>query len=366
MFPARFKLGLRSKKRINRAITHSFAVIFACLIFVIAVVPASAPVSREIQGTSDLVKTKANPTPTPEPEQSISFAIGGDVMLDRAVDYNFRGEKLFGIIENIKDSFGKSDVNIVNLEGPISPTEIPADNTANNMIFNFPPRTTEVLKTLGINAISLANNHTNNNGRVGLENTRKVLLDSNIKPIGSETSFDDFSIGRFQRGEKKLSIITINSLEVGTDISGQIRSEKDSGSYVLIFPHWGVEYAAKHNSQQEKLAKAWIDAGADIVIGGHPHVIQDMEVYNGRPIFYSLGNLIFDQTFSRETQEGLILKGKIEDKGITVEIWPVISKKLKPEVVTDADGSRILDTLIAGYESHQIANHPRNMLFFGY
>lgn len=330
---------------------------------------ARAPIKDAHNVVSSPATPTATLTPTPtvsKPKEVLSFTIAGDVMFDRAIDYNFRGDQLFGVVDSIKNQFGSTTLSMVNLEGPVSPTEIPADNTANNMSFYFPPKTPEVLKSIGINAVSLANNHTNNNGRTGLENTKKVLASNNIQPIGEENTFGDFSVGRFNSGEKKLSIITINSLEVSRDIGEEIKQEKNSGAKVIVFPHWGTEYEQHHNASQERLAHGWIDAGADMVIGGHPHVIQDMEVYNKKPIFYSLGNLIFDQTFSRETQEGLILKGRFEDNGLMVEIVPTISKKLKPEVAAGAEGDDILNSVITGFTDYQLGNYPRNILLFPY
>ena len=101
---------------------------------------------------------------------------------------------------------------------------------------------------------------------------------------------------------------------------------------MLIFPHWGTEYEQTHSISQEKLAHAWIDAGADFVFGGNPHVIQDAEVYKGKPIFYSMGNLLFDQDFSPETQRGLVIAVKINKDGTKLVLLPTISKNYQPKI----------------------------------
>jgi poly-gamma-glutamate synthesis protein (capsule biosynthesis protein) len=264
--------------------------------------------------------------------ESISLTIAGDAMFDRAVDYHFRDDKLFDVVSSIKDVFGKTNVSFINLEGPISSIPIPADGTRDSMIFNFPPKTTEVLADLGISGVSLANNHTNNNGKAGLANTKKVLGDKHILAVGEEATFGDYSVGRFVNGNARLSIVTINCLEVNQNLNEIISQEKSTGAKVLVFPHWGEEYKTVHNNSQERLAHSWIDAGADMVVGGHPHVVQDGEEYKGRPIFYSLGNFIFDQTWSKETQQGLILKVNFEDKKLEVEVLPIESIKYMPEL----------------------------------
>ena len=95
------------------------------------------------------------------------------------------------------------------------------------------------------------------------------------------------------------------------------------------------------------MAHSWIDAGADLVIGAHPHVIQDAEVYKNRPIFYSLGNLLFDQTFSKETQQGLLIAGEITNNSIRLFALPIESSKLKPALIRDEAKAKLLDTLYA-------------------
>ena len=77
--------------------------------------------------------------------------------------------------------------------------------------------------------------------------------------------------------------------------------------------HWGEEYKKIHNAYQEKLAHAVIDAGADLIIGHHPHVSEDVEQYKGKYIVYSLGNFVFDQNFSEDTRNGLVVKVTLED-----------------------------------------------------
>ena len=99
----------------------------------------------------------------------------------------------------------------------------------------------------------------------------------------------------------------------------------------MVYPHWGVEYSSVHNYIQENLAHGWIDAGADLVVGAHPHVVQDIEIYKDVPIFYSLGNFVFDQMFSKETQEGLAVKLIITEEQISAELMPFASEKMKPK-----------------------------------
>jgi poly-gamma-glutamate synthesis protein (capsule biosynthesis protein) len=277
-------------------------------------------------------------------DDSITFTFAGDMMFGRAINYFFQGNKIFNVMSNLGNRlFWGTDVSMVNLEGPISTTPVVPDDTANNMVFNFPPKSVDVLKWLHIGAVSLANNHSLNQGRTGIEMTRNLLEAQGISPVGDESEFGDFSVKEFSNGSMKLAVITINSLETDTSLETTIKKEKAAGAKVVVFPHWGVEYDTTHNSNQEKLAHQWIDWGADLIIGSHSHVVEDAEVYKGKPIFYSMGNLLFDQNFSQETQEGLIVSGEFTKNSIELVLLPTVSKKYKPELQIGQKKSDIIN-----------------------
>ena len=101
------------------------------------------------------------------------------------------------------------------------------------------------------------------------------------------------------------------------------------------------------NSRQTDFARAAIDYGADLVIGHHPHVVQTMEQYQGKYIFYSLGNFVFDQSWSQETKEGLAIELKLSRQGvIEVYFWPVVMEKLaQPRLAKSAEAEKILARL---------------------
>jgi len=319
-----------------------FSILFAVLIAAGAVVliTLSNPESSQVTLSSH-PKPKTD-TPT-KGSKTLSFTIGGDVMTGRAVAWKFHND-VTQAFENLGQGvFSNQTLDIVNLEGPISSTDFQANPTPDNLIFNFPPQTIDALKYLGVNAVSQANNHSFNQGKAGFEETKKLLEDAKITPIGSQTEYD---ISRFGSGAKKLSIITINLLEDHSDFTGIIADEKKAGNIVLVFPHWGSEYEETHNQSQANAAHSWIDAGADIIIGSHPHVVQDAEIYNSKPIIYSLGNLIFDQTFSTPTQEGLIVKGSIVDKNLTLEFLPTKIKNYQVQLKDGEEKSQAIQKLL--------------------
>jgi len=109
-------------------------------------------------------------------------------------------------------------------------------------------------------------------------------------------------------------------------MKGLIREAGKESDLVIVNVHWGVEYKHQHNKIQAEYGRAFIDAGADLVIGHHPHVVQGMEIYNGKPIFYSLGNFVFDQYFSSDTQEGLAVGIEYGKDGAEISLYPMESK----------------------------------------
>lgn len=264
-----------------------------------------------------------------------AFIIGGDVMLDRGVDMYFRGEKLPQILERWDRSlFLDKDLVLVNCEGPISSGPIAVNNDPSDLNFNFTPQAPRFFKQWGVSVASLANNHTLNQGRGNLENTRVLLEKEGVATVGDPATDEATRIWHGERNGIKVAVIATNALKAKTEIESLIGAEKKKGFRVIVFPHWGSEYQRRHSATQERLAHAWVEAGADLIVGSHPHVVEDWEEYSGVPIFYSVGNLIFDQLFSKETQQGLLLKGGFKSNGsLSWELVPIVSEHLKPRLM---------------------------------
>lgn len=234
--------------------------------------------------------------------------------------------------------FWGTDASIINLEGAISAKPVRPD-PGPTFTFVFPPQTVDVLKYMHIDAVSLDNNHANNAGPGGEQVTADLLAKQDIGVLPQT----------FEGEGLKLTVIGIHTLWGVKDITGQIRDIKqDPDQRVIIFPHWGVEYEPIHTKQQEELAHLWIDAGADAVIGSHPHVIQDAQMYKGKPIFYSLGNLLFDQDWSIPTQQGMLIGGAFTDEGLEIFALPVISKNHQPELARGAIKQQLLKKIAGG------------------
>lgn len=274
-----------------------------------------------------------------------TFLFGGDLMFDRMVNHRFKDIGFSEIFSALGQRvFSGCDIRAANLEGPISDQPINDDISSNNLSFNFPPESLDALKYLKFNVLSLSNNHSQNAGISGLNKTIQTLTANGIKPIGSQTSFDDSNIVHIDTGAVKVAIIAANMLENidESKIVEAVKAQKAAGNFVIFFPHWGNEYSQTHSRPQADLAHKLIDEGADLIIGSHPHVIQDSEIYKNKLIVYSLGNFVFDQTFSKETQQGVMVGGVIQKDSLRISFFPFEIKNYKPQFLKSVQRESIL------------------------
>ncbi|MBI4250123.1 AmmeMemoRadiSam system protein B [Candidatus Uhrbacteria bacterium] len=299
-------------------------------------------------------------------EQSVTFAFAGDMMYGRAVGYHYEKKGFKKLFEQFGNRvFWGVDAAIANLEGPISDGKVAYDPALRSLSFNFPKQSRDALAYLRLSGVSLANNHTLNQGTKGLDTTRKLLKKKQIVPIGDPSRVVKNDVAYFEGDGLRLAVVGVHAFADMSGTESVIRSlKKDPHTRVIVFPHWGVEYELKHSQQQEQLARAWIDAGADAVIGAHPHVIQDVGVYKGKPIVYSLGNFIFDQNFSTNTQQGLIVAGEFTAKGLSLVLLPHESVRYQPRILTGKAKKTILKRITQGLEKYRVSPETAALLFF--
>ena len=257
-----------------------------------------------------------------------SFLFLGDLMLDRHIRFLMEKKGVNQLTEKINRLFWSQDLNIANLEGPVTNNESVSQNTKqenpNNLKFTFNKnQTLDFLKYNRINFVNIGNNHIMNFGSSGLEETKKFLEENGISYIGDPKDNGNFFSKRI--GNKKIAIISYNDFKNNNneDIAKTIRKIDKENDFVFVYTHWGSEYSPTENSQQKELAHSFIDNGADLIIGSHPHVIQPMEIYKNKIIFYSLGNFIFDQYFSEETKNVMALNINISNEKIKIGLLPL-------------------------------------------
>lgn len=258
-------------------------------------------------------------------ERGTKLLFGGDVMFDRSIRQvadKYGYDYLFSDIASV---LVEPDFTVFNLEGPITNKPSISINSEigskNNYIFTFSPDVTDVLKNLNINLVSIGNNHILNQGYEGIESTKEYLNGSNVSFIGSENTEILHSV---VINDKNYIFVSYNEFSSDTShknlVKDAIANNKDNG-FTTVYCHWGVEYSTYADERIQSLAREFIDLGADAVIGAHPHVIQQREWYKGRPIYYSLGNLVMDQYFDEDVRNGLLVELHIQNSNIrTIEI----------------------------------------------
>lgn len=277
-------------------------------IFLFSQKPLSLPVNSRLP---DLVFPKTTTTP-------ITIIFTGDVMLGRSV--NTRILKLKDPtwpFQKIARILTDADLTIINLESPFIENCQPTDK---GMIFCSNPKNITGLVFAGVDVATLANNHFKDQGQKGIDETINLLKTNNIIPvINGKAEF-------FTLKNTNIAILAFSDLPQIEDklVKKEIENATKSANLVIATFHWGTEYQRKPTLRQTFLAHLAVDSGADLVIGHHPHWVQTNEIYKGVPIYYSLGNLIFDQMWSEETRLGEILKFTFEDSILTKkEIFPV-------------------------------------------
>lgn len=279
---------------------------------------------------------------------AVTFTFGGDVMLGRFVGNHYQNNyrDLFTRFGN--RVFWGTDIAWVNLEGMVSDTTVAQSIDPNDLFFLFSRSAIQALQYLHINIVGLGNNHSWGLGAPGYVTTTTMLDDGNVTWHGHPQEINDQSVARFDRNGVSVSLIAVNMLSSpADDLIRRIQQEDRAHRMVIVLPHWGIELEATHARSQEVAAKEWIDAGADLIVGSHPHVIQDVGMYRDRLIFYSLGNFVFDQTFLKETQQSLLLTGMITSNRISVVLMPVESKNFQPALMQGAEKQMIIQKLCA-------------------
>lgn len=263
----------------------------------------------------------------------------GDMMLGRYVrtlmdangqDYIF--EKIRGYENRF---FEGADVVFGNLEGPIKGDGV---KSATGMVFGFPENVAPLLKKYGFNLLSISNNHAVDQGWDGVGTTINALESSGVGWCGHPSETDPNSVYYGKVGEKKFAFLCFQDVTFKLNDNGAldlIESVRPNVDFLVVSIHWGIEY--KHSpdwGSQISPGRAFIDAGADFVIGHHPHVVQTFEVYNGKFIFYSLGNFVFDQYWSQDTQEELAIGIVLGEESSKVYLYPMKSERSQSRLMS--------------------------------
>lgn len=254
------------------------------------------------------------------PEGEVRVAFVGDMMFDRYIRSVAERDGYPSILKGAEPLFERNDVVVGNLEGPVGPFDSMSKESVvgsrANMTFIFDPVVAGVLATHNIGIVNIGNNHILDYGRTGLETTRKHLGEMNIAFFGDPIA-REYTTHIYEYDNVKIGFANYNDFD-GRLVSAtlaDIPRLKKNADFVVVYAHWGDEYKKNTSSRIRSLAHTFINAGADLIIGSHPHVIQEEEVYKGVPIYYSLGNFVFDQYFSEMVKVGRVVEVTIDKTG---------------------------------------------------
>ncbi len=251
-------------------------------------------------------------------------------------------DKLYPFTQEMQ-TYLKQHITIGNLEGPIPDIHTPTP--INGFSFSFPAWTPQLLKESGITAVSLANNHMFDKGRAGYEQTRLALDKENISYFGGYSPTEE-TYFETKMGTTTVIVYGITMIATGWDeaqaitVTQKIRKDHPT-AHLVAFLHWGDEYVTQY-IYQRAFAHTLIDNGVDVIIGSHPHVVQGVEVYNNKPIFYSLGNFIFDQYWNENTENGIMVRMTDSPKDYVYEIIPIRQTLSVPSIATSTIREQIL------------------------
>jgi poly-gamma-glutamate synthesis protein (capsule biosynthesis protein) len=238
----------------------------------------------------------------PKRGEQIDLLMGGDVMLGRTVGREI--ERGANPLDGIRTLLDRASARVVNLECVLSDKgdAIPGKRYC----LRAPLDAIGVLTAARINAVSLANNHSADFGSVALFDAMERLRGKEIAAIGAGETIERAYAPHFftTPAGTKAAVIALNDVEENSNavasmhdrerVAAALTLARKSASFVLVFMHWGDEQTSGVTERQRELARWLIDHGADAVAGSHPHCVQPFDSYRGRPIIYSLGNLVFD------------------------------------------------------------------------
>lgn len=310
------------------------------------------------------------------------MAAAGDVMLDREVyrksvlqgkgpDYAWNGgyavitsrtcctkdggpaitTERIGPRGAVRDLLRAADIALVNHEGP-APDD--ASYHPSGLVFTFEPSLLKGVARAGIDIVSLANNHIRNAGSKGVRETIRNLRAEGIRVVGA--GGDPGRARRpacFEQGTLRVCFLAYNAINtivhsvtddrpgaaelVVADVKADIdRVRREGADVIVVVPHWGPEYVSRVFRSQRTQARAMVRAGADVVLGAHSHVVGPIEFIDGAPVFYSLGDFIFDLPRFEATEEGVIAE-------LTFHGADLAQVELHPTVIVDRSQVHLLD-----------------------
>jgi poly-gamma-glutamate synthesis protein (capsule biosynthesis protein) len=326
-------------------------------------------VSSLTSGTATAIPAPASPasmlpstTDASSNESQVRLSFVGDVLLASTVETVMKRNGFDYPYREVLPLLQQPDMTIANFESPITTRGTPQKK---DYVYRTSPNALPPFKEAGFDLVTLANNHTLDYGEPGLLDTMSYLDQADILRVGAGHNADEaFKPVIVDKNGIKIAflgfsrVVPDNSWKAGSKTTGladtyaekrpleEIRKAKTQADLVVVLVHWGIERNNKPEAYQTTLGHHYIDAGADLVIGSHPHVLQGLESYKGKWIAYSLGNFIFTTNNVRETLETVVLDASCGKQGkCDLRVHPIFTEYAKPIPMEEEKGKQLLERL---------------------
>lgn len=289
----------------------------------------------------------------------------GDIMLGRGVGSRLGNSDMNLAYKNLKSEFDRADIVFGNLENPISNRgrKLPGKG----ICLRADPAMVQVLKEGGFDIVSLANNHILDYDSEALLDTLQILDENGIGYAGAGENieearapyiytikdrsiavfaYDEFAHYYYSNSYKRrfqATEILPGTAPMNEDmILEDIKNIREKVDIILVSLHWGIEESNNITKEQRRLAHILIDNGVDAILGHHPHVIQPIEIYNNKPIIYSMGNYIFDQN-DENNKQGMVISLILDNEKIReVEALPIYIKDKREPIIAEGEKGEII------------------------
>jgi len=290
----------------------------------------------------------------------VVISVAGDILLDRGVAAEMKKSGADYPYREVSEVFLSDDITIANLECPLTRAGGGAMK-AKRFVFKADPDHAKSLKDAGFDVLMLANNHTMDYVSTGLADTMSALDAAGLFHAGAGKSTDEIKPCYITKNGICVGVLSYSSLPpeglihdkdsatiayARTGYLDGMKSEidraKEQCDFLIVYFHWGAEFHHDVSEMQIEIAHAAVNSGASAVIGAHPHVLQGKEIYKGTPIYYSLGNFVFDKQIPDATDESLIVQFTVGKDGIlAIHELPVVIESCQPRVAQGQEAADI-------------------------
>ena len=282
----------------------------------------------------------------PKPQPKVTLAAVGDVLFARGVGKQIQKHSPDWAFDNVRNTIKSADLAFCNLECTLT-----TGGVAQRRRFQFKanPKLAHTLTANGFDVVSLANNHTLDYGREALIDTIHAVRNAKLVAVGAgENRADALQLQIVKKNGLKIGFLAYNDMPTDgvvrlpnrptiagvniDELPAQITAARDKCDVLVVSFHWGVEYMKRPTERQQQIAHICIDNGADLILGHHPHVLQSIETYKGKPIIYSMGGFLWDAKIFDADKSAIYMVELRKKSARITKIIPIRSKKCRPVI----------------------------------